>query len=365
MRLALVLVLTWLCGPAQALSISFINPGRSDEVYWVSASQAMQAAAHSLNITLEVLYAERMPERALALGRQLAARPPAQRPDYVLLVNEKGTLVTNARVLGEAGIKTFAAFSGLLPQERQRWAPRRGLPLLLGSLEPDAEQAGYVSAKALIDEGLRRGLAGPDGRLHLLAIAGDRSTPVSIRRNEGLRRALNEYAARAELDEQVFADWRHERAAELTPALLRRHPQTRLVWAGNDQMAFGAMQAAEQGGARGGRELLFAAINNSLPALQALQEGRLTAVVGGHFLAGAWALVMLYDHHHGQDFAAEGLEQERPMFMLFGKAEAHQYLARFGAGMPALDFRPYSKKLNPALTRYRFETRPLLLPGLP
>ncbi|QPF75069.1 substrate-binding domain-containing protein [Roseateles sp. DAIF2] len=360
MRLALVLVLTWLCGPAQALSISFINPGRSDELYWISASQAMQAAARSLNIQLEVLYAERDPEQALALGRQIAARPPAQRPDYVVLVNEKGTLVPNARVLGEAGIKSFAAFSGLLPQERRRWAPRRGLPLLLGSLEPDAEQAGYLSAKALIDEGLRRGLAGPDGRLHLLAIAGDRSTPVSIRRNEGLRRALKEQAARAELDEQVFADWRLERAAELTPPLLRRHPQARLIWAGSDQMAFGAMQALEPEGRR--EELLFSAINNSLPALQALQEGRLSAVVGGHFIAGAWALVMLYDHHHGLDFAAEGLEQERPMFMLFGQAEARQYLARFAPGMPALDFRPYSKKLNPGLGRYRFETRPLLLP---
>jgi ABC-type sugar transport system substrate-binding protein len=365
MRSLLALLLSCCLGPAQALSVAFINPGHADEPFWRSASEAMQAAARSLDMQLELHYAGRDPERALALGRELAARPAGQRPDYVILVNEKGTLVRNAQVLGAAGIKSFASFSGLLPQERQRWAPRQGLPLLIGSLEPDAEQAGYLSGRALIEQGRRRGLSAPDGKLHLLAIAGDRSTPVSIRRNDGLRRALAEQASRVELAEQVFADWRRERAAELMDGLQLRHPQARLVWAGSDLMAFGAMEAAERGGARAGRDLLFSAINNSPEALQALLDGRLAAVVGGHYLAGAWSLVLIHDHHHGRDFADEGLEQERPMFMLFGKAEARQYLARFGStgGVPALDVRPYSKKLNPGLTRYRFETRPLLLGG--
>lgn len=348
---------------AAAQSVAFINPGRADEPYWLAASQAMAAAAHSLGMRLEVLYADRVPERSLELGRTIAARPAAQRPDYVVLVNEKNTLVGNAQVLGAAGIKTFAAFNGLLPQERQRWAPRQGLPLLIGSLEPDAEQAGYLSALALIEQGRRQGLAAPDGKLHLLAIAGDRSTPVSIRRNDGLRRALAEQASRVELDEQVFADWRRERAAELMEGLQQRHPRARLVWAGSELMAFGAMEAAERGGARIGQDLLFSAVNNSVPALQALLDGRLAAVVGGHFLAGAWSMVLIHDHHHGRDFADEGLEQERPMFMLFGRGEARQFLARFGGtvAMSGLDFRPYSKKLNPGLARYRFETRPLLL----
>ena len=38
-----------LCGSvARAQSVAFINPGKSDEVYWVTAAQAMQAAARSL-----------------------------------------------------------------------------------------------------------------------------------------------------------------------------------------------------------------------------------------------------------------------------------------------------------------------------
>jgi ABC-type sugar transport system substrate-binding protein len=344
---------------AAALSIAFINPGRSDEAYWLAASQAMQAAAQSLQVRLEVLYAEREPARALQLGQALAARPPARRPDYVILVNEKGTLVANAQTLGGAGIKSFAAFSGLLPQERAQWAPRQGLPLLLGSLEPGAMEAGYLTAKSLIVQGLKQGLRAEDGRVHLLAIAGDRSTPVSIARNEGMRRAVAE-APQAVLDELAFGDWKREQAAELMRGLLQRRPQARLVWAGSDQMAFGAMELAQQEGHQPGHDMLFSGINTSVQAMQALIDGRLSALAGGHFMCGAWALLMLYDYHHGRDFADEGLELERAMFMLFDARSAGRYLARFGKGIQGLDFRSHSKHLNPNLKRYRFEPDSLL-----
>ena len=45
----------------------------------------------------------------------------------------------------------------------------------------------------------------------------------------------------------------------------------------------------------------------------ALRSGRLAALAGGHFMSGAWVLVMLYDYHHGHDFADESLQLVRPM----------------------------------------------------
>lgn len=353
--LSLALALFCWMPPALAQSVAFINPGHADEPYWSGAGEAMQAAARSLGVKLEVLYAGRDPARALQLGRDIAAR--AQRPDYVILVNEKGTLVENARVLGAVGVKTFAAFSGLLPQERARWSPRKGLPLLLGSLEPRAEDAGYLTAKALI----RQALADPQraARPQLLAIGGDRSTPGSIQRNDGLRRALAEHP-QVELVQQAFADWRRDLAAETMAGMLTRHPQARRLWTGSDLMAFGAMDAIEAAGQQVAHDWHISSINTSKEAMKAVIDGRLKALAGGHFLAGAWALVMVYDYHHGRDFASEGLEMERPMFMLFGKAEAQGFLSRFGEGVSELDFRPYSKHLNPRIKRYRFDIAELL-----
>ena len=66
-----------------------------------------------------------------------------------------------------------------------------------------------------------------------------------------------------------------------------------------------------------GADAWFSGINTSTEALDAIKSGRLTALAGGHFITGAWAVVMIYDYHHGRDFADEGLELERAMFAEF------------------------------------------------
>src|SRR2546427_8942477 len=70
--------------------------------------------------------------------------------------------------------------------------------------------------------------------------------------------------------------------------------------------------------------------------------------------------LMLYDHAHGADFASEGLEQVRPMFTLLDKSQIDRYEHRTSAPLAPLDFRSYSKHLNPRLRRYGFELKHLL-----
>jgi hypothetical protein len=76
-------------------------------------------------------------------------------------------------------------------------------------------------------------------------------------------------------------------------------------------------------------------------------------------MAGAWSLVMLYDYAHGHDFAAEGLEQDRPLFTLFDPPLAARYLA-FGEDFSRVDFRRHSKAINPRLAHYGFGFADLL-----
>ena len=79
--LHLGLCLAFLLWPAvvRAQSVAFINPGKSDEIYWVTASQAMEAAAKSLGMNFEVQYAQREPLKTLEIARELAARPAGKR----------------------------------------------------------------------------------------------------------------------------------------------------------------------------------------------------------------------------------------------------------------------------------------------
>lgn len=88
----------------------------------------------------------------------------------------------------------------------------------------------------------------------------------------------------------------------------------------------------------------------------------MTALAGGHFIAGAFGLVMLYDYHHGRDFIDEGLELNRPMFILLNKEEARHFQMLFGQmNFDKVNFRKFSKVLNPLLKKYDFSFRQLLI----
>jgi len=352
-----------LCGSvARAQSVAFINPGKSDEIYWVTATQGMQAAAHSLGMTFEVRYAQREPLKTLEIAREMVARPAGKRPENIVITDDYSVADRLLAIIDPAGVKTFLAYSSIPVDQRGGiGSPRGKYKGWLGSLEPQAEDAGYLTARALIERGKREKAFGPDGKLHMLAIAGDRSTPSSINRNQGMRRAVAE-APMVVLEEEVYAAWARENAAQQAESLYRRYPDVKLVWAGNDLMAFGAMAAWEKRGGKPGVDAWFSGVNTSTEALEAVKSGRLTSLAGGHFITGAWALVMIYDYHHGRDFADEGLELRRPMFAEFTPLLADRYIERFSGGFDGVDFSRYSKVKNPKLRRYNFGFAQLLEP---
>ena len=357
-RLLLLLACAFAC---QAQSVIFINPGRSDEAYWRSASNAMLAAAHSLGMQLEIRPTERDHTRTLQIVNEIIALPPAQRPDYVILTNDYGLATAALPLLNAEKIKVFLAFNGILTASD--WAiigePRDRFPYWIGSLEPLAEDIGYQTAKGLIELGRQKRAQAPDGKLHLLALAGDRSTASSILRTKGMRRAVEE-ATDVVLDQVVYAQWRQDSAREKATWLFARHPMARLIWAANDQMALGAMESLAQRGGRAGEDAWFCATNTSPEALHALRDGQLSVLFGGHFMAGAWSLVLLYDHYHGHDFSTDTSSLRKRMSTLLTPQDAERYLKHFGDDRFDIDFRRYSKALQPALKDYDFSFSQLL-----
>jgi len=359
-RFIIFLAGMWLTASSWALSVTFINPGKSNEAYWVAVAESMQAAAQSLGIELTMRFAERDHQQILAIAQEIAARPKAARPAYVMLTDDYGLGPKLLSIFDGTGIQCFFAFSAPgTAEQADVGEPRQRYKHWIGSLQPHAVDAGYLTAHALIAQGRAAHAQGPDGMLHLLAIAGDRSTAVSIQRNEGMRHAVSD-AGDVVLDQEVYADWSRDKAQEQSAVLFGRYPAARLIWAGSDQMAFGAMKSWEKRGGKPGQDAWFSGINTSPEAMQAVKTGKLSALAGGHFITGAWALVMIYDHAHGRDFADEGLQLDRPMFTLFDASNADLFLARFGSGVAKINFRQYSKVLNPRIKRYNFSFAPLM-----
>jgi ABC-type sugar transport system substrate-binding protein len=351
-----------IAGPAAwaaAFNVVFINPGRSDEPYWRSVTRFMQPAAQQLDIGLEVLYAERDHLKMIELAKEVTAR--SKKPDYLLIVNEKLAAGEMLKLADAAGIKTLLAFSTFEgPQAGEFGKPREQYRRWLGSLTPNAEDAGRLTAEELVRQAVRRGTLADDGKLHVALIAGDKATPTGVQRLQG---AVDAFRAdpHVALEQIVYGNWDRARAKEQAAALLLRYPKLNAFWTASDLMAFGAIESAEAAGRKPGADLLFSAVNNSPEVLQARVQGRISSLAGGHFTAGAFALVMLYDYHHGKDFKRQGLDLREPLFVLLDEERAQRFLTRFGSeDFSSVDFRQFSLYLHPEQRRYRFSLLPAL-----
>src|SRR5258708_29462652 len=141
-----------LCGSvARAQSVAFINPGKSDEVYWVTAAQAMQAAARSLGMTFEVQYAQREPLKTLEIAREMVARPAGKRPEYIVITDDYSVADRLLAIIDPAGVKSFLAYSSIpVDQPGGIETPRGQKKGQRSSLEPPAGNARHLTAPPLV-----------------------------------------------------------------------------------------------------------------------------------------------------------------------------------------------------------------------
>ncbi len=352
---AVVGLLAWNC--VNAASVVFLNPGKTGEEFWDSYVNFMQAAASDLGIQLRVLNSER--DRDLMLDQARNVLQGKDKPDYLLFVNEQYAAPEILRLAKDSGVKLFAVSNTLTAdQQRVLGSSRETYPNWIGTLVPNDADAGYLLAVELI----RRARAlNPQGPLEMLAFSGVKQTPSSQLREQGLQKALAQNPD-VRLRAIAYGEWQRQRAHDQARTLLPRYPAVNMVWAANDEMVFGAIQAAKELGHVPGSDMLFAAINSSSEALQARIDGSLSVLVSGQFTMGGWALVMLQDYDAGADFAKHGgKDRTLPIYISLDEAQAAHLAKRVvGKDHFGLDFRRYSLRGQPKLRDYNFSLRPLI-----
>lgn len=318
----------------------FLNPGFTNERFWVDYARYMRDAAGDLGMPFEVLYGERDAQNILRLARSVLERK--HKPDYLIFTNEMYTGPEILRLFEHSGVRLFSLHSTLTAEQQALIGGTRGkYPNWIGSLVPNDEEAGYLMAKALM------ALAPAQGA-ELLAFSGVKNTPSATLREVGLQRALAERPL-VRLRQLLYGEWRHQRAYEQALGVLPRYPQVSLVWSTNDEMAFGVMQAAEEQG----RELHYSALNSSREALQARIDGKIDVLATGHFILGGCAMVMLHDYAAGLDFAERGgKDQLARLLRLVDREQAARLQVRLARADVGLDFRRFSASRNPAMHRY-------------
>lgn len=130
-------------------------------------------------------------------------------------------------------------------------------------------------------------------------------------RGQGFLNIVGQYPDIEVVDDQP-ADWNVDTAAQLTEAVLNRHPDLKAIFADNDDMALAARQVVENAGL--GDQVLVGGVDAMPPALEAVANGGLVATArnSANRIHG-WAVVA------GAYAASVGLDQARseiPFFIL-------------------------------------------------
>lgn len=333
---------------SKKMDVVFLNPGGKGDLFFDMMVSFMQAAANDLEVDLEVIYCDRSHVKMRNEGAKLLARK--RLPEYLLLINENNVAPPILAEADAKGINVLLFNEGFIGDDALKMGiPREKFKFWIGELLPDDYQAGYLLAKTLIEEAM--GVGSDKQKVNIVGLAGGHMTNSSIQRVKGLRAAVAEYS-NVELKQIAPAHWEQDRATKVTTGLLKRYPNVDVVWAASDGMALGAVDSITGFGKEAGKDMYTGGVDWAAFAFDKVKDGIFTSTVGGHFMDGAWALIMAYDYHNGKDFA---IIQAKSQFSALTKKNISAFLNNFGDfNWDKVDFKKFSKIHNESVVVYDF-----------
>ncbi|MBI9104956.1 MAG: ABC transporter substrate-binding protein [Spirochaetales bacterium] len=338
--------------PQSSPRVVFLNPGepvdRGKGMFWPLTARLMGVAANTFGIQLEVLYAER--DHLLMLRQAESLSKRRDLPDYVVMVNEKQAAPQMLQMFAGTSTKVVLIHNDLTLEQRREFGNERGqMSHWIGTVTTDEESGTY----RMMDELYRQlGTREPQ----VIGITGERGTPVSLERAQGVSDYMSESGRGRQL-QLAFSNWGAADAESKADVLLARYPQANIIWAANYSMALGALRAVE---AQGAPVLVGSTAVAPYSMANIAKEG-MAVSLGSHFFIGAWAMVLLHDYHHGLDFEARGGVRQRLDYLsVINSENASRYYQVIYEESDTIDFSIFSKYLHPSPGSYSFSLAPLM-----
>jgi ABC-type sugar transport system substrate-binding protein len=333
---------------AERIEVGFLAADNEESEFWGGMARLAAAVAEDLNVDLRIVHPrhDKFENDGMALVNALGEG--AYFMTYFL--DERSHRMLQAAE--GRNVRTMLINSEVPEKHREHLgAPRQKLSRWIGHMRPDDVQAGYQIAGLLIEH------FEPADAIRMIAINGHNHLKADADRRKGLQQRVAE-SQRATLYDTKEAEWRENTAREVATELLNKYPETNAVWAASDLMALGVLAAVKDMGKRPGKDVVVAGVDWTSRGLAAIHAGDMVGSVGGHFTEAAFALVLIYDYHHGYDFADElGASFKTPMVPM-SKEDAGRYLEKVGSSpnpdWSRIDFRRFTKTHNSGLKRYDF-----------
>ena len=331
----------------------FVSPAYADDPFWRRVEEHMEYAAASMGFDLKVKYGNDSPLRVRELA--LKAMQESHKPDFLIL-QFNGPIMPELLQQGEEQMVRIVTINApASDNDRARTGvPGEPFKKWIAHIWPDDRQAGFLEAKLLLDKAKARW---PDQPLpSLLAFNGTRYeiSHVAENRGAGLQQALAAYPG-SKLAQEFSRYWNVEKATQPLLSALTRYPEAHLLWAASDDMALRLYQRLEESG-KDPHDFLLAGIDATPEGLTAVTEGKLVGSIGGHFLEGAWAVVVIHDYLYARDndphplqlqtnmyaFTAQDIARLRTFYEqgIFARIDYHQFTlaAQQARGRESYDF---------------------------
>lgn len=326
--------------------VAFLVPNPPNaQPFWTQTIEIMEAVAEDLNIDLRIAYSKagsyNHKKDGLAL---LDSQPP---PDYFLTLYLLEATKHHLDRAEQLNINTFIFNAGLVAEDRvEIGRPRKKYRHWLGQMVPEDREAGYLLADTLIAKAKAAGKTDDRGKVHLLGV-GAFGASIDKSREQGLDKRLGERDD-AMIGQTILTGWSPVTAYRETLEALKQQPDIGAIWCVSDATALGAVKAAKEAGKIPGRDIFIGGIDWSREGLNAVAAGDLAVSVGGHFLEGAKALILIHDYHYGIDFADNPGVEMKTVMQSITADNVGDYLDMLNKpDWRKIDFKQFSRKYNP------------------
>ncbi len=290
--------------PAQSakFKVVFINPGNPDQNttgdFWSNVTLFMSAAASDLDIELVTYYAY----RDHIFMKSIAEQVLIEKPEFVILVNEKDQALPLIKRLTSANVKIFSLLNRISKSDYAQLSKQQQSNIK-GSVVPDNFGVGKKLLNGLLSTyNQASNITKP---INLLALQGDYSTPASIAREQGLLSALSANN-NINLIDSTVANWSSEQAYNKVKGIIKRTPID-IIWAANDPMAFGAKKAISE------LALSYPVVIGGINWDVENPKYPIALSFGGHVTLGAQAIIML-EGIHTNNLPVEQTNQKLDIF---------------------------------------------------
>lgn len=224
--------------------------------WWISVADFAKREAENLGVNLEVS----LPQEEVDLEKQVAMVEQAiQKKSDAIVISAASSdgIIPALQKARDAGIKIV------------NFDTRVSDPNMYDAyVGADDVEGAYKAGKYIAEQ------LGGKGKVGL--ITGLLAQSTGVDRREGFLKAISEYPG-IEVVAEASADWRSDLAADVTTNMLTAHPDIDAIFASNDQMAVGMVNAVKSAGKAD--DVILVGYDGILDAVNLVLDGSLDAFV--------------------------------------------------------------------------------------